>query len=55
MTETFNVGDKVIYEDSSTGETKYGIITSMSGTDGIIRTTTETEIGSIPKAPAKAL
>ncbi|MGO9519844.1 MAG: hypothetical protein ACLPND_22630 [Candidatus Korobacteraceae bacterium] len=54
MIETFKVGDKVTYEDS-TGETKYGVITSMSGADGTIRTTTETEIGSIPKAPAKAL
>ena len=49
MTETFNVGDKVMYEDSGTGETKYGVITGMSGTNGTIRTITETEIESTPK------
>jgi len=55
MTESFNVGDRVTYEDSSTGETKYGVITSMRGTDGTIRTITETAIECVPQAPAKAL
>jgi hypothetical protein len=29
MTDIFNVGDKVSYEDANTGETKYGVITGM--------------------------
>ena len=49
MSETFNIGDRVAYEDPSTGETKYGVITSMSGTDGTIRTMTETVIERIPE------
>jgi hypothetical protein len=37
MTETFNVGDKVVFEDAYTDETRYGVITQMSGGDAVIR------------------
>jgi hypothetical protein len=54
MTEHFNVGDKVVYEDANTGETKYGIITSIKGSDGTIRTITRAKIGSTPEPPPRA-
>jgi hypothetical protein len=44
MTEIFTVGDKVTYRDSLTGKTRCGVITSVCGSAGTIRTITKAEI-----------
>jgi hypothetical protein len=49
MTEDFQVGDAVQYEDAYTGELKHGRITQMSGGNAILRTITEREAGRNPK------
>ncbi|MFZ0271055.1 MAG: hypothetical protein WAL34_04315 [Acidobacteriaceae bacterium] len=49
MSEQLTVGDKVVYEDAYTGETKFGEITNMAGGDAVIRTITQTEAGPSPK------
>ena len=49
MTENFEIGDAVEYEDAYTGELRHGRITSMAGGNVMIRTITEKEAGRNPK------
>lgn len=49
MSDNFQVGDKVVYEDAYSGEIKYGLITNMNGLDAIVRTITQKEAGLNPK------
>jgi hypothetical protein len=49
MSDELLVGDRVIYQDAITGETKFGLITSVHGGDAIIRVITEAEAGKDPK------
>ena len=49
MNEGLNVGDRVVYEDAYTLETRYGVITNLAGTDAVIRTITKEEAGESPK------
>ncbi len=49
MTENFEIGDAVEYEDAYTGELRHGRITSMAGGNVMIRTITEKEAGKNPK------
>jgi hypothetical protein len=49
MSENFQSGDKVVFEDAYTGEVKYGLITNMNGSDPIIRMITQEEAGPNPK------
>jgi len=45
----FQEGDKVEYVDAYTGETRYGTIERMYGSNAIIHTLTKEEAGSNPK------
>jgi hypothetical protein len=54
MSEEFSVGDKVVYQDAITGETRFGLITSLKGGDAIIRVITEAEAGNDPKRMPRA-
>jgi hypothetical protein len=49
MTENFEIGDGVEYEDAYTGELRHGRITNMAGGSIMIRTITEKEAGRNPK------
>jgi hypothetical protein len=49
MTENFEIGDAVEYEDAYTGELKHGRSTNMAGGNVMIRTITEKEAGKNPK------
>jgi hypothetical protein len=49
LTPVFLVGEKVEYVDAYTGETRYGTIERMYGSNAIIHTLTKEEAGSNPK------
>jgi hypothetical protein len=49
MSTELNVGDKVVFQDAYTDETRYGVIAQMSGGDAIIRSITKEEAGGSPK------
>jgi hypothetical protein len=54
MTDYFQVGDVVEYEDAYTGELKHGRITQLSEGNAIVRTITEKEAGKNPKRLPKS-
>lgn len=49
MNEQFKTGDKVVFEDAYSHETKYGEITNLNGTDAVVRLITAKEAGDRPK------
>jgi hypothetical protein len=49
LTPVFLVGEKVEYVDAYTGETRYGTIERMYGSNAIIHTLTKEEAGPNPK------
>jgi hypothetical protein len=53
MSEQFSAGDKVVYEDAYTDETRYAVITQLNGGDAVLRSITEQEAGKSPKRLAK--
>jgi hypothetical protein len=59
MPEEFHPGDYVLYDDPESGETKFGIITSIRGSKGTIAPVTRIDNESIPQqlpgTPAKFL
>jgi hypothetical protein len=59
MPEEFHPGDYVLYDDPESGETKFGIITSIVGSKGTIapvtRIDTESITEKLPGRPAKFL
>jgi hypothetical protein len=59
MPEEFHPGDYVLYDDPESGETRFGVITSIIGSTGTIAPVTRIDIESIteklPGRPAKFL
>ena len=49
MAEEFHVGDWIVYEDPGTGETKYGIVTSIRDGSGTIAPIGRIDIGTPPE------
>ncbi len=54
MSEQFEVGDSVEYQDAYTGELRHGRITKMYGSTAIITSITEKEAGKNRKRLPKA-
>jgi hypothetical protein len=59
MVKKFHIGDYVVYDDPETGETKYGIITSIQGDSGtitpVVRIDRDSAPEHVPGKPAKFL
>jgi hypothetical protein len=49
MPDEFHPGDYVLYDDPESGETKFGIITSIRGSRGTIAPVTRIDNESIPE------